>query len=104
MDDNEFMIELIDIFLDDLPSQIEWLRWAAGQADPGEVKKAAHRIRGAAANVGAARLGELCTDLERLAGEQVLPPLGDLLGNVEQEWEQIKATMEALRAATAGAQ
>jgi HPt (histidine-containing phosphotransfer) domain-containing protein len=101
MDDEEFMIELIDLFLSDMPSQIEWLRRGAGQADPCEVKRAAHRIRGAAGNVGAERLSGLCADLERVAGEQELPPLGDLLGNVEQEWEQIKAAMEALKEATA---
>ncbi|HUG81135.1 MAG TPA: Hpt domain-containing protein [Bryobacterales bacterium] len=101
MHDDEFMVELIDLFLDDMPSQLEWLRRGVGQADPDEVRKAAHRIRGAAGNVGAERLSGLCSDMERVARETELPPLGDLLGNVEQEWQQIKAAMEALRKATA---
>jgi hypothetical protein len=51
--------------------------------------------------VGAERLSGFCADLERVAGEPDPPPLGDLLGNVEQEWQQIKTAMEALRKATA---
>jgi HPt (histidine-containing phosphotransfer) domain-containing protein len=101
MDDDEFMVELIDLFLDDMPRQIEWLRRGAGQADPDEVRKAAHRIRGAAGNVGAERLSGICADLEKVAGEEHLAPLGEMLDHVEEEWEQIKATLGALKKATA---
>ena len=100
MDDEEFMVELIDIFLDDIPGQIEWLRRGAGESDPDEVKKAAHRIRGAAGNVGAERLSGLCADLEKGAREHDLPPLAELLDGVEQEWVRVQAALQALKAAT----
>jgi HPt (histidine-containing phosphotransfer) domain-containing protein len=100
MDDDEFMVELIDIFLDDIPAQMEWLRRGAGQSDPDEVKKAAHRIRGAAGNVGAERLSGLCADLEESAIEHDLPPLSELLDGVEQEWVRVQATLQALKATT----
>jgi len=33
MEDNEFMIELVDLFLDDMPEQLDRLRKAVEQAD-----------------------------------------------------------------------
>jgi len=101
LDDEEFMVELIDLFLHDMPAQMDWLRAGTGKCDRDEVKKAAHRIRGAAANMGALRLSELCADLEKAVREEEPQPLGDLLQVIEEEWERVHAALGNLKAATA---
>ena len=67
--DDDFARELIGIFLEDSTRSVEALASAveAGGWDDGNAL--AHRLKGAAANVGAERLEALCASLEAAAGE-----------------------------------
>jgi HPt (histidine-containing phosphotransfer) domain-containing protein len=65
--DNEFVDELVDTFLDDGRRQIEALQAAAVAGDVDALVRPAHSLKTGSLNVGAMRLGELCRELEETA-------------------------------------
>ena len=56
MGDDEFLAELIDLFLNDTPAQLEALRKAVRTGDAERATSAAHRLRGSSGNMGAESL------------------------------------------------
>ena len=70
MDDEEFMAELIDIFLDDSPTQIGVLRDAIESRQGEAAAFAAHRLKGSSSNMGADSLAALCRRLEETGREE----------------------------------
>ena len=90
MEDNEFMIELVDLFLDDMPEQLDRLRKAVEQADTDSTAKAAHRIKGAAGNVGADRLSQICGELEQSRRAAEAAPSPAALAEIEVEWARVR--------------
>jgi HPt (histidine-containing phosphotransfer) domain-containing protein len=65
--DNEFVDELVDTFLDDGRRQIDALQAAAVAGDVEALVRPAHSLKTGSLNVGAMRLGELCRELEEAA-------------------------------------
>lgn len=77
---------VIGAFLDGLPVQREAVRYAAQSGDGTALHKAAHRLRGAAANLGAIPLASVCAELETRGREgSRLDSVDDLLDQLEQE-------------------
>jgi CheY-like chemotaxis protein len=62
---SELLKRMVDIYLDDAPSRLEIVREGMQRSDPGAVSRAAHALKSASANLGAAALAELCRRLER---------------------------------------
>lgn len=87
---------LVELFRGECERALAELRAAAGAGNLAEVRRVAHRLRGAAGNVGAARAGELVGRIERQAagsGERSrLEPLLEELATV------LAATREELAA------
>lgn len=88
MGDEEFMVELINLFLDDLPRQIEVLRRAIENHDAEGAVAAAHRLKGASGNLGAEPMSVLCRRVERLGHANRLSELTQLLGELNRESEK----------------
>lgn len=103
MEDNDFMIELVDLFLDDMPEQLDWLRKAVEQADTDSTAKAAHRIKGAAGNVGADRLSQICGELEQSSRAAEAAPSQEVLTEIELEWERVRVDFGVLKEETTSA-
>lgn len=103
MEDTDFMIELVDLFLDDMPEQLEWLRKAVEQADSDSTAKAAHRIKGAAGNVGADRLSQICGELEQTSRATEAAPSQAALAEIELEWVRVREDFGALKDETTSA-
>jgi HPt (histidine-containing phosphotransfer) domain-containing protein len=95
LDDEEFLLELIEIFLDDTPAQMRVLSAAAAGHDLEGVRNAAHRILGASENLGAEALAAACAELERevLDGPSA-SVMAELSGCVNERFD---LTVEALR-------
>src|SRR5262249_14747385 len=64
-----------------------------GQAEP--LWKAAHRLKGGAANLGARRLAEACTELERQGRAGRLDEADGLLAELEAQIERVSAALQA---------
>ncbi len=64
--------EVIDLFLEHSPSQLKRLSEAISEQNFKHIEMTAHRLKGAALNVGAKRVAELCRLLEASARTNVL--------------------------------
>ena len=59
--------KIVDTFLDKAPEQLQEVREALEGGEPETIRRAAHKLKGAAANLGAAPLAQLASDLEAAA-------------------------------------
>jgi len=65
--DNDFVLEMIDLFLEQSPRNLEVMRAALDVGDIPAVAKAAHNMKSSSAYLGARRLSELCGQVEAKA-------------------------------------
>ncbi|HEU4811529.1 MAG TPA: Hpt domain-containing protein [Nocardioides sp.] len=75
---------VVKSFLDDCPMILESLRRSVETGDSEAVRTSAHRLKGAAANIGAARVAASCVDLEQ-ATPDTTPSDADVLARLEAE-------------------
>ncbi|WP_129626500.1 response regulator [Candidatus Oscillochloris fontis] len=85
------VVDLIDLFLEDLPLQIRTFQDGIQTGDVMSVKRAVHTIKASAATVGANQLANLSAELEHLT------QLGDL-NEVATHKAQLIAACEQMRA------
>ncbi len=67
--DVELLDELVDLFAEDCPGQVENIAGAIQGGDPKRLAEAAHKLKGAVANFGAKTTQDLAFKLERLGRE-----------------------------------
>jgi HPt (histidine-containing phosphotransfer) domain-containing protein len=74
--DVEFVCELIDIYMAEVPKMVQAIHDAISKKDFVALKSTAHALKGSSLNLGAKRIGELCLELE-MAGRagELLPPM-----------------------------
>ena len=99
LNDEEFIGELIDIFLDDSPNQLDALRQAVESSQVGHAAEVAHRLKGASGNMGAESLAALCRQLEECGRGQELEPMRPLVEQVDQEFVRVKEFLTNYRRA-----
>ncbi len=95
--DSEFVIELIDIYINETPKQIQAIASAlTTQAFPA-LMIAAHTLKGSSLNLGAKELGALCLKLEEIgrAGKSI--PEGSSVAEIENEYENVKTILLAFK-------
>ncbi len=97
MGDEEFMAELIDIFLDDSPAQIRVLRDAIEGREAEVAASAAHRLKGSSGNLGADSLAALCRRVEESGRENRVEKMPGLLRDIEREFSRVKEYLSAVR-------
>ena len=95
--DEEFLTELIDIYLEDAPSQLELLRDAVARADSAAASSVAHRLKGSSSNVGAESLSALCNQLERAGKQSHVDEVGRMVPQLEAEFDRVRACLVELR-------
>jgi len=95
--DFEFVIELIDIYLNETPMQIQSMAEALGTRDHHKLTIAAHTLKGSSLNIGAKQLGAACFRLEEL-GRSGIPISANInTKEIENEFEQAKAILLTFR-------
>ena len=91
--DFEFVIELVDIYLNETPTQIQTMVKALDTQDQHMLTIAAHTLKGSSLNLGAKQLGAACFKLEEL-GRSGIPISTSINTNeIESEFEQVKAML-----------
>jgi CheY-like chemotaxis protein/HPt (histidine-containing phosphotransfer) domain-containing protein len=88
--DQEQLAELITIYLRQTAEQIESLASALQSGDATRVARIAHSCAGASATCGMRRIVPVLRQLEVVATEGDLAPVGDLVGKVKEEFSVIK--------------
>ncbi|HEV3474125.1 MAG TPA: response regulator [Actinomycetota bacterium] len=85
--------EIAVLFLNDTPTRLETLRAATLSGDAGGAEDAAHYIRGAAGNLGAAGLRDLCGRVETLARAGDVTGAAELLDQLDAEFARVRAAL-----------
>lgn len=90
---DKLLVQMIDIFLDFVPKKIAQAR-EGQQTDhlPG-IEQGAHAIKSSAGHVGAWRLQDLATEIERLARERQSGSLAALLSDLESEFARVRTAL-----------
>jgi HPt (histidine-containing phosphotransfer) domain-containing protein len=65
--DAELLAEIVELFLEDSPRLMGEVRAAVAAGDAGALKRAAHTLKGAASNFGAAAVVAACLELEAMS-------------------------------------
>ena len=93
-DDPDFLLSLINQFLEDIPRHVTAIQAALDQEDPEALQRAAHACKGGARYMGAERLAELALQLETLGREHSIEEAKEML-----EWllQEIKLVIPSLQ-------
>ncbi len=97
----EVVRELIGMFLEDSPRQLETVAGAAEHQDLQTLTRAAHSLKGSCANLGAVRLAEICRELEDAGAAGTIESIPLLVERCRQEFARVRADFEARLAESA---
>lgn len=95
-DNDEFLREIVGIYLDDTPQRIAELEQSLATGDTDKFVRAAHSIKGSSSNVGASVLRAAAEKLEHTSRAQGLGAVGDLLATVKAEFARVQAAFAEL--------
>jgi HPt (histidine-containing phosphotransfer) domain-containing protein len=94
MGDEEMAQTMIEIFLDDIPKQIESLKRSLEASDAETVKRIAHSIKGAAANIGGKVLRELAGEIEKACKDGNFESVNDCYPELEHQFNRLKEAIQ----------
>jgi two-component system sensor histidine kinase/response regulator len=80
----------VDRFLADAPARVAELERAVRREDPAAVARAAHALKGAAANLGAIAVAAICAELQTAADAGRLPDATDLIARLRAELDEVR--------------
>ncbi len=83
--DEELFREIVQFFFEDSPGLLERLRCGGRDHEPSVVERAAHSLKGMAANFGAQRAVEAALHVERLGASGDLAEVGEAILAIEEE-------------------
>lgn len=95
-DNDEFLREIIGIYLEDTPLRLAELDQSLAAADTPTFTRAAHSIKGSSANVGAMAVRAVAETLEHQSAKQGLGEVAGLLASLKGEFERVKAELAKL--------
>lgn len=99
MGDLDLAQTLVDGFLADMPVQIDFLEEAIAAGDGSLAGQQAHRIKGAASNMGGAALQKAAFSMELAGKEGDLNKLRILLPELQRQFAQLKSALEKRQSA-----
>jgi two-component system, sensor histidine kinase and response regulator len=91
------LMKVLRMYLDSSTKLVAGMRAALAGADSEAVRKAAHALKSASANVGALRLAQLCKELEAAAKAGNVPSDVDAIGD---EYARVREAIEQTTAAS----
>ena len=89
-DEPDIIVELIDLYLDDVPRRLALMRSAICEEDQSAIKQQAHALKGSSGNLGAVGMTLICGQMERLAFDSTISGLPLIMDQVEQEFSRVK--------------
>jgi two-component system, sensor histidine kinase and response regulator len=88
-DDDEFLQELVTLYLEDTPLRLEKLSAAITAGSASDIKSEAHGLKGASGNLSALVLQKLFAQMEQLAGRNELAGVPALFQAAETEFMRV---------------
>jgi signal transduction histidine kinase/DNA-binding response OmpR family regulator/CHASE1-domain containing sensor protein len=95
----EFMIDLIDSYLEDAPPLLTEISTAVTENDLDSLEHNAHTLKSICFSLGAMPLGEICKKLESLArsgkekSQPLTPEVPDMVSKLWTEYERVKTAL-----------
>ncbi|MFM7766297.1 MAG: response regulator, partial [Bacteroidota bacterium] len=93
---NQFMAKLVMLFMEQADGSIEEIKKHFASGNAILTSKAAHKLKGSAMNVGAARLSKLCASIERSAINNELEVAAQWVESLENCNEASKSALAAV--------
>ncbi|MCA9643156.1 MAG: Hpt domain-containing protein [Polyangiaceae bacterium] len=93
MGDREMLQILVRLFLDDLPGRVSELEQAIGSRDPERVRRAAHPIKGACAQLGAEPARQALSAIEEAGKRREIEQAEALAPAGYAELQRLAATL-----------
>ena len=88
--------KVIAAYVDDTPQQLSTLRHAIDGFDTGNVRRIAHTLKSASANVGAEALAALCKAMEQLGRTDTTDGADAILTDMEHEFQAVRNSLTAM--------
>ena len=88
--------EVLTLFLQDAPCRASAIAMAVEQRNGPDLQRAAHALKGAAANIGAFHLQDCCRELETAGGHNTFDETGVLLSKMRNELERVRGEIARL--------
>jgi CheY-like chemotaxis protein/HPt (histidine-containing phosphotransfer) domain-containing protein len=89
---------IIDLFLDELPNYTQAIERAVNIDDASALYQAAHKLKGACANLGAKKMQQYCVQLEQLGKDNDLITAKQLITEqLSEESAQLKLALEKFK-------
>ena len=95
-DNDEFLREIVGIFLDDTPQRIAELDHSLAAGDVPTFTRAAHSIKGSSSNLGATGLRTVAEELEERARTEGIGNVRELVAQVKAEFAHTQVALKAL--------
>jgi CheY-like chemotaxis protein/HPt (histidine-containing phosphotransfer) domain-containing protein len=89
-----FVEELVQLFLKDVPPQLAILREVVEGDDADSVERIAHTLKGSSGNMGAKRMAEICAQLQEAGASGDLARAPELLRRLEEEFGRVRPALE----------
>jgi HPt (histidine-containing phosphotransfer) domain-containing protein len=93
----DLLSELVDMFVAEVPLELDALEAALHKADAGAARLAAHTLKGTASNFGAARMRMLAGSLEEKARNVALDDWSPILIDLRAEALRVRQALESIR-------
>jgi signal transduction histidine kinase/DNA-binding response OmpR family regulator/HPt (histidine-containing phosphotransfer) domain-containing protein len=88
--------KVIAAYVGDVPQHLRTLRQAVGGEDADTLRRVAHSLKSASANVGAETLAHLCKDLEQMGRNASVKGAATLLTDMEEEFQAVRQSLNAM--------
>lgn len=96
-DQDEFLREIVTIYLEDTPQRLAELDQSLATGDVAKFTRAAHSVKGSSANLGAMVVRSVAEQLEQQS-KQGLDHVSDLLANLKTEFARAQTELTKLLA------
>jgi len=91
--DEEFLKELVQLFLADYPEKLSQIQQALQQRDANTLYQVAHSLKGACANLGLERARALSFEIEKRGREEKLEGVKEIYEDLRKELEDLKGQL-----------
>jgi signal transduction histidine kinase/CheY-like chemotaxis protein len=88
--------KVINAYVGDTPRHLQALRQAVTTRDAESLRRIAHGLKSASANIGAGRLAAACRDLEQLGRSGSVDGAAPLLADMEREFQSVRQSLHAM--------
>jgi CheY-like chemotaxis protein/HPt (histidine-containing phosphotransfer) domain-containing protein len=95
-DSNEFLTQLINVYLEETPLLLQSIGTAVAQTDAAAMQQAAHTLKSSSAALGAITLSKLCEQLESLGRSQEMAQAREIVALLEPELARVKVALQTI--------